>query len=529
MSVNAASPHLETGPFGPADGSRADLDDIRRNFVDFADQPVLDDLASPANDRSARLIVGKKGVGKTVYLKRFHADADQEKSVYADRRIEHDVPATEDVIRVCGLYSFELAAEAWQWIWRRAILRSLSSHVLRQQELRQRVHPEKLHALETEFGSVLGKIRRLRSIYAEARAIAVEATTSERLAKELRHRDWDDLEDLLGEILDDLPPICFYLDSVDEQFGNAPLYWLQCQKGLCKQVLELYRDQRFGNRLHVVVSVRDLVRSSLMRDENATRYARARHIRILEWDNPTIRYFLHEKIARLPRHFRMDPKADGIQGWLGRMDLFNPSRGVTEQLEDYLLRHTRQIPRDVVQLGNELSGRIVRAKAQGERMLSDAAIRDAVGVVSKECADEQIAVCANHLASDTMPAEAGRDGYSGFYTDDLYSSGVQGEICDFVRSVGTDRFPMSQLLQALEQSEGPTLKGHRNPLQVMWLNGLLGYDPPGDHEHHSHFYGASNVADFRMPEDLDYYVFHPIVGHRVRIVAAGQRPVRPFR
>lgn len=528
MTVLATTRHSETGPFGPADGSRADLNAIRRDFVDFADQPVLDDLASRANDRSARLIVGKKGVGKTIYLKRFHDDAHREESVYAPGQIQHDVPATEDVIRVCELYPASLAAEGWRWIWARAILRALVSHLLRVHELSQQIHADDLRELEKGYSSLLGRMRRPRSVYAEARAIVIGATSRDRLAKELRNPEWDDLEEHLGEILNDVPPICFYLDSVDEQFGNAPLYWLQCQKGLCHAVLELYRDARFGNRLHVVVSVRDLVRSSLMSGEHATRHHGARHIRVLEWDHPTIQYFMQEKVRRLLPRFRMDPDAGGIMGWLGRNELYNPARGVWERLEDYLLRHTRQIPRDVVQIGNQLSYAVVDAKRRGERELSDAAIRRAVGVVSKTCADEQIAVCANHLASDTMPPDAGRGGFSDFYTSEIYSRGVQGEIEDLIKSVGIDRFPLERLKKALAEVDGQILRSHDNPLQVLWLNGLLGYDPPDETQRRSHFYGAVDVADYELPDSLDQYVFHPIVGHKVRITAAGKDPVRPF-
>ena len=64
---------------------------------------------------------------------------------------------------------------------------------------------------------------------------------------------------------------------------------------------------------------------------------------------------------------------------------------------------------------------------------------------------------------------------------------------------------------------------------MLWLNGLLGYDPPDESQRRSHFYGAVDVADFELPRDLEWYVFHPIVGHKVRIDAAGDQPVRPFR
>ena len=524
MSVR---PDSETGPFGPADGSRADLDDIRRDFVDFSGQPAVADLASSPGDRSARLIVGKKGVGKTIYLKRFHDNAHHEASVYAPPRVQHDVPATEDVIRVCELYG-RLAAEGWRWIWTRAIQRSLVSHIVGEQQLREKLKPDDVTALEHDYGSILARRRRVRSVYSEARAIAHDATGRDRLGRELRHPDWDDLEEHLGEILPELPPICFYLDSVDEQFGNAPVYWLQCQKGLCDAVLELFRDPRFGNRLHVVVSVRDLVRSSLMSGEHATRFAGARHIRVLEWDHETISYFLREKVKRLPRSYRLRPELDGMAGLLGREEIYNSARGVTENLEEYLLRHTRQIPRDVVQMGNQLASAVIKTQKAGNRMVSDAAIRRAIGAVSKIAADEQIAVCANHLASDMMPKDAGIHEISAFYTSDYYSRGVQGEICDLIQSVGKDRFPMVRLQEALESSTGEVLKHHHDPLQVLWLNGLLGYDPPDESQRRSHFYGAVDVADYELPRDLEWYVFHPVVGHKVRIEAAGEQPVRPF-
>jgi hypothetical protein len=516
----------DRAPFGPPDGARADLDWIERNFVDFADQPMLDDLAAPAGDRTPRLIVGKKGVGKTVYLRRFQKRAQDDGSLYADR-IHHDVPPTEDVIKVCELYDVELAAEAWGWIWRRAIMRSLASHVLCQSLLRDRADPESLDLLAGAYGERLGSFARPRSIYSEVRAIASEARSSDQLARDLRHRDWDDIEDLLGEILMRLPPVCFHLDSVDEQFGSAPFYWLQCQKGLCQQVLELLRDHRFGNRLHVVVSVRELVRSALLQGEHSTRYIRTPHIRILEWDRESITHLLREKIRRLPSEFRMTT-SDGVKGWLGRDRIYNRARGVDESVEDYLLRHTRQIPRDVVQLGNELCADVARARSEGRTEVGDEAIRRAVALASKEFADEQIAVCGNHLASDTIPRDAGRNEYSDFYTSAEYSRGVQDEVRAVIGAVRVDRFPLDELRGALAGLGNGILGSHPSPLDVLWLNGLLGYEPADDAGARSHFYGAYDVADFHLPVGYPSYVFHPIVGHSVMIKAAGDRPVRPF-
>jgi len=525
--MSLLTPEFEVGPFGPPDGARADLDDIRRNFVRFLSQADRDDGADGPTARSPRVIVGKKGVGKTVYLRQFQAAASDRSGVYADE-VRHDVPATEDVIKVCELYPPELAAEAWQWIWRRAILRSVTSHLLCGEQLKDRIDARAKAELTGDYAPLLGRFRKPRSVYAEARAIATDARSRDALARELRHRDWDDIEDLLGEIVADMPPICLYLDSVDERFGSAPLFWLQCQKGLCYQVFELLRDARFGSKLHVVVAIRDLVRSSLLQGENATRYTGIPHIRALDWGHRSIREFLNQKLSKLPPEFRMDSRKSGVDGWLGRDEIYNPSRGIVERLEDYLLRHTRLIPRDVVQLGNALSLAVRDAKRARATSLDDAAIRTAVSDVSKMFADEQVAVCANHLASDTMPVIAGRHGYSEFYTSPLYGEAVQEELCRFISTVGTDRFTITELREALEITpDTDVLRRHQYPLDVLWQNGLLGYEPSDD-SRRSHFYGAHDVADFQLPDQFAAYVFHPILGHKVRIEAAGDRPVQGF-
>jgi hypothetical protein len=57
---------------------------------------------------------------------------------------------------------------------------------------------------------------------------------------------------------------------------------------------------------------------------------------------------------------------------------------------------------------------------------------------------------------------------------------------------------------------------------------LLGYDPPDVTQRRSRFYGAVEVANCKLPEGLDSYVFHPIGGHEPRIAAPGQDRVRPF-
>ena len=192
---------------------------------------------------------------------------------------------------------------------------------------------------------------------------------------------WDDFEDLLGEAMRACPPVFFYLDGVDEEFSSAPLYWLQCQKGLFYEVMALLRDTRLGGKLHIVVSIRDIVFSSILRSEHAPRYIGEPHIRLLNWTDESLYFFLERKLEALGDEYFASgpPDVRSCETWLGCRSLDGePDR---ENVADYLLRHTRLIPRDVVSLGNALcaESRVVRQTRAGMRA-ERAASRCRVGI-----------------------------------------------------------------------------------------------------------------------------------------------------
>ena len=83
-------------PFGTPDGARADIREIMDGFVGIEDAGV--DLGDPAEDLTPRIIVGRMGSGKTLYLRRSQAFAAGDPSTYADD-VRSDLPSTQDVIQ----------------------------------------------------------------------------------------------------------------------------------------------------------------------------------------------------------------------------------------------------------------------------------------------------------------------------------------------------------------------------------------------------------------------------------------------
>ena len=112
------------GLFGSPDGSRAELDDVLSEFVEFDADPGFGGLATRADDSKVRVIAGKLGAGKTVYMRRLQDHQAHQESVYAHLP-EYDPPTTEVVVTAGQWFGGQVLAEKWAQVWDRAILRSL--------------------------------------------------------------------------------------------------------------------------------------------------------------------------------------------------------------------------------------------------------------------------------------------------------------------------------------------------------------------------------------------------------------------
>ena len=502
------------GPFGNPDGSRADIEDLISEFVDFGGNPAYGHLATRANDSMVRVIVGKLGAGKTVYLRRLQDFQAHQDSVYADVP-QQSLPRTEVIVKACQWFSDSVLVEKWMQIWERAIMRALASHLLRRPELRAQVENGQAAEIEQSHARLLGDFRRPRSIYSQVRDIINERHTAHQLSTYLDDPLWDDLEDLLGEVVARCKPIYFYLDAVDEEFSHAPMYWLKCQEGLFYQVMRLLRDHKLGGRLHVVVCIRDIVMSSVYRSEHAPRYYNEPHIRVLTWDRGSLLYLLGQKLARLPASLLMRRPAAGgppaIGDWLGVEGQW-PGPDGDGSVEDYLLSHTRLIPRDIISLGNELSEEVLRHKQAGRDALPPAALAGVVQRCAKRFGDSQLAQCANQVSSDLMPAGAALHDYSELFTStQSYISGVQEDVRSFVRLIGVDRFSRADL-EALQEVADLHFEKATDLPSVLWQNGLLGYV---DESGRRRFYSMGDVEEFHFPPDVATYVLHPCLVYTV--------------
>jgi hypothetical protein len=209
-----------------------------------------------------------------------------------------------------------------------------------------------------------------------------------------------------------------------------------------------------------------------------------------------------------------------VRDWLGVATVADDWGG-TEPVEDYLLRHTRMIPRDVVSLGNALSREVLRHRKAGREDLPEPVLKDTVARCAKQFGDSQLAQCANQIAADLMPANAGRYDFSGAFTgDQAYLATIVEDMRSFLRLVKADVIPRADL-DSLKEIANPHFESATEISSVLWQNGLLGYlDERGNRR----FYALGDVEEFTLPPEVDNYVVHPVLARSVGLSSVRTAP-----
>jgi hypothetical protein len=521
-------------PFGSPDGDRTDFADAIADFVTFKDRRFRRGLGMDVSDRRARVIVGRKGAGKTLYLRRLQDDAKQDHSLYADDW-QAKVFNSDSVLTVSEWYPEQSQAiEKWEAIWRCATLGSIVSHILFAPDLRP-ADTGAIGRLRSDFTHLLPAFTQRESIYTQVVDVLQRNDSKEVLDSFLADRGWAALETLVEALLAAAKPVCFYLDALDEYFEHAPRQWLACQLGLFQMVMMFLKNPRMGGRLHIVIGVRDIVFSSRLSSEHKTKYLMSNNIRTLDWDRDAVSHLLEHKLMALDREYQMKPDATNpVERWLGHTEIIN-GLDESEPILEYLLRHTRLIPRDIVQMGNVLCAAIDKSADFDQPFLAHDDIRKAVRHVAREFGEESLLMVANQMTADGMPDGAHSDGYSnlftGEYRDDVphgkvLQEGLAEHLGAMIATLKVVRFG-AKALEEFEKRVGRIIGGGENLLNTLWHHGLLGHIEGPVMSGAATFYDAASPDDaMRLPRGMRGYALHPILIDAIPGLKGVGTPVR---
>jgi hypothetical protein len=531
-------------PFGNTDGALTEIREVPAGFIRFDTR--FGDIALHEGEQRVRVLVGRMGAGKTIYLRRLHDyNSNELTSVYtANAAYSAQVTTsltTSNVEYLCLAFHNHELTEMWKMLWRRAIVRAAVSHLLHSERLKDYLDAGDLEVLKSsEFRSLLGQLPIATDVASQCQRVISDIRkrhpkpraerTQEALRSYLTDGRWDSIEARVYDMLAKCPTMFFYVDAIDDEFHASPSCWMRAQKGLFYTVYALLRENRWREKLHVVIAIRDLVLSSVYTSEHAPRYYNEPHTRILSWDSSSIRYFLERRIQDLPKSLLIRPAASStFERWLGIDRIENVTRGTVEDLETYLVRHTRCIPRDIVQLGNRLCEYVRMVKSEQGRSVDPAEIRDIVSKAAMAAAGFQLNFCVNHIASGLETDAIRHEPYYGA----LEASNASGHetLHRLLTSLKFDKFDREVLQGLIDDGRKAYNSIDIDISSILWQNGLIGYLQNGhgsaSGEVEYNFYHGPSVGSSSIPIAAKRFALHPIVLDLMPFISPVGSPVVP--
>ena len=466
-------------PFGNPDGARADINEINEMFITNAPYAVSFTVF-PEHLLNMRVIVGAKGSGKTVYLRKIQ-DMLRDKAdnirtgIYVDEHIDQDINCTEKVIAFCDCFPANVLSEKWTQLWKITLWITLALKYIHDLQLQHYVSAEDKKSMQEILERQKMMFKSSISAYEVFKALLMHMSSAYDVNSRIDNLDWLELKPLLEKVLRTSPVIYIFLDAIDVEYEHAPMHWTTCQKGLFYAVMGMLQERVWGERYHILISLRNNVFASILRSEHATKFSEESHIFFLNWDYANIRYFIVEKIRKLDDCYFIKPckRHKDISSWLG-IENIAVSNSSSEPLLDYIVKHTRFVPRDAIILCNNL--------AKMHRIVSDDSgidiqkkIKEFVKECSKSFGDELLTICAKNINANQTPNGSGRYEYSeNFTANNVYHEGSYHRLKMALSMIKADRITYEELLKIENKVDGQ-LKITSNLSDVLWQNGAIGY------------------------------------------------------
>lgn len=419
--------------------------------------------------------------------------------------------------------------EIWRKLWQRAIVRAVIPHL----RVENGVTDSALaNVLDRHSDDLLSAIGTPRPISLEFDRIVNENGSLPDLLKFLDHEGWHEIDHAVGVALGERSrPLCYFIDIVQEDSAYAPLYWLWCMKGLLRQILRFIREPLGGDKLRIFVAVREQIWTELGK---ATPINLEQHpnVRVLRWDSPALLEFLGSKIRSLPDLCRLgdiDPESDPaevVAAWLGSSTIHNRVRDVDEPMTNYILRHTRLIPRDIVVVGNVLAREVYAVRMRGADQLDPARIHLAIADSARTAGWEELHWCALEIISGWLAAATGSVERGRILPDEDAAGRVARELSSLLKSCTYDVIS-DEDLDDLEREAQERLGKKVDLKSLLWRHGLIGWGSSQEGPFRFSYGDALPGRDAPPPEE-SHVAMHPVLIDAVGIVPRNEIPISPF-
>lgn len=274
------------------------------------------------------------------------------------------------------------------------------------------------------------------------------------------------------------------------------------------------QDSTFGEKFHMIMSLRDNVFTSILRSEHSTKFANESHIFSLDWDEKTIKEFLTQKIAKLNDCYFLALKDDkkDINAWFGITEIEN-ERKEKEKVIDFIVRHTRCVPRDIINVCNELAKLHVEVEHNSDISVPDW-IKTVVLKESTSIGGELLTICAKNIKVNTIPRSVAQYEITEYYTsDEFYKESTFTKLCSILEKCKVEHITQ-QVIQLINEDANTRFNLDVHLSDILWQNGALGYY---DDHGKAHFYAQKFIGDTLLPQMKTQYLLRSCVLIRLEL------------
>ncbi len=515
-----------SGPFGDAEASNVDFHKLRNSFINLTS--LQTQTIDETLDTSARVIVGRKGSGKTLYL-RFIQDhyrrqnSENENSVYITD-IDNKPPDSELITKITSWFEKDdnKADETWRGIWKMVILRTTYCHLFYSKTLDKYVSKREKSEFFSKYSKILPKIKAPTSIFNQLTNLLSNFNSLKDLQSFMFLEEWGPFEYELNLLIKSSPPIYFFIDQLDDDFSHAPYEWLKCQYGLFAAMFRFIRSNTLGGRLHIIACIRELVYAYILHTQDGSKYLSEPKIKVLRWDYNLAKHFIDKKVEFLDDcYFKNSQIEKTTQNFFGISEL-NLSRngGYTEKIHSYILRHTMLMPRDIINIGNIYNE---KCKTSLDSFDNENALKDAVKYVARQIAKEQSIIASILISTRWIYNGVVENGTLAVYTDDAMINSINSNLCKMILYIGEDRFTGRKLNSTIKNYKKFGFEEFDQPFNALFLSGLIGYiETDSDKNEKEVFFSESRNTQFSLPLYKKNYVFHSSLIDYLNIKAIGK-------
>lgn len=490
--------------FGNPDGAGLDEDELMHGYITNGGSPQ----ASTGNKIGKKhIIVGAKGAGKTFYLRKIREELSLQKKGYL-LDIDREFPMSSQIKAFSREMPSGNRSEFWKEIWRMALMRALTSHLLENSDWNHEDFDEELTKSLINCRDHLFPEDKVPMLIGTAiKRIITEHPEKESIVNYVSKSDWNDLRFNIKKCVKKTENIYFFIDSIDEEYENNPKFWRFVQEGLFFEMLRLEQDKPFGDKVQLYVAIRDDIVASLV--ERSQHGIYLGNIQKLSWNWKEMKRFFSFKIQNLDDSlFILDEGEKDIGRWLSITDIEDIWMGGRVDVMDYILDHTRLLPRDLVEMGNALAEIKFDQFDDSETSIEDA-VQQCVQDKARSFGNELASICANRLHRELKPfLSRGQGSYS---SDQEYNASPRLVLLNLINDHLSKRMKWGDLEKFEARLHNNMTDKTHSVLNVLWQSGMIGYLAKSSHGKMTEKFFDGDISGWELPQRKIGYVLRTCV------------------